>query len=101
MAVAQAELAVVETKFDQLNKQKKLLKDRGNRLLTHDSELLAEQDFENPPNPPSPIEIDASWDLLQTLDPSSVEFLDQSARHQELLDSLETLASSQGNLNSR
>jgi len=54
LAVAQAELAVVETTFDQLNKQKKLLKDGGNRLLTHDSELLAKQDFENPPNPPYP-----------------------------------------------
>jgi hypothetical protein len=29
LADAQAELAVIETKFNQLNKQKKLLKDRG------------------------------------------------------------------------
>ena len=30
-------------KFVQLNKQKKLPKDRGARSLAHDSELLAEQ----------------------------------------------------------
>ena len=71
-----------------------------NRLLTHDPELLAKQDFENLPDTP-PIEIDASWDLPQTLDPASLEFLDQSVRHQELLDSLETLSSSQGNSSSR
>ena len=65
LAVAQAELAVVDNKFDQLTKKKKVLKDRETRLLSHDSELLAEQDFENPPNPPSPAELTASWDVLQ------------------------------------
>jgi len=78
LAAAQAELAVIETKFVQLNKQKKLLKDRGSRLLVHDSVLLAEQDSENPPNPPSPAELNASWDFLQSLDPASLEYLDQN-----------------------
>jgi predicted nuclease with TOPRIM domain len=101
LAIAQAELAVVDNKFDQLNKKKKVLKDRGTRLLSHDSELLAEQDLENPPNPPSPAELTASWDVLQSLDPSSLEFLDQSVRHQELVASLEIASSTQGNLSSQ
>src|SRR3984957_2017086 len=101
LAAAQSELAVIETKFVQLNKQKKLLKDRGSRLLVHDSAILAEQDSENPPNPPSPAEINASWDLLQSLDPASLEFLDQSVRHQELVALLETASSTQGNSSSQ
>jgi hypothetical protein len=100
LAAAQSELAVIDTKFVQLSKQKRLLKDRGSRLLVHDSALLAEQDSENPPNP-SPAELNASWDLLQSLDPVSLEFLDQSVRHQELVASLETASSTQGNSSSQ